>query len=252
VRVVAAEQRARIGAGPIAEVHVREPPVADLLPQHAQRVVLAEKLRRRIVGILDQRVHDDEGPQAAGAAQLPADVEDVLADTAYFVRDRELVGKGVADERLIGPQQDLIVVVRVRLVELLRDGERVERIGLREPLGNRARSRAVAARHVHERDVARAARRDADDRVGDVDRVAELHLDAAVGQQRRLHVVAASESNARTLHQVTCTDPDAALTKIFPVPRRIEIGEERRDARRSRPACARGCGRCSPCLPRRT
>ena len=41
-------------------IQVREPAVADLLAEHAQRVVLAEELLRRVVGILAEPVHHDE------------------------------------------------------------------------------------------------------------------------------------------------------------------------------------------------
>ena len=60
VRLVAPEQRFRSRAGVIAEIEEGEPPVADLLPEHADRVVLAEERLERIFRVLADPVHHGE------------------------------------------------------------------------------------------------------------------------------------------------------------------------------------------------
>ena len=106
---------------------------------------------------------------------------------------------------------------------------------------------------VHRREVAGLPWREADDRVAERDGVAVLHLDrcrrAAASPARSRRAV---ESNPCTPHQVTVYWSDAALTKILPAGRRIEVGEERRDARRAGQQARRRRARCSPGPPRRT
>ena len=84
-------------ADAIAELEEREPAMADLLPEHAQRVVLAQELLRGIVGILADPVHHRQAAQPAAAAEVAGRVVDLDADAADLVGDGGLVGEGVAE-----------------------------------------------------------------------------------------------------------------------------------------------------------
>ena len=105
--------------------------MAALLPDHAQRVVLAEKRLRRVVADSSKSVHVDHAAQAAAAAEVAARIEDVDPDAPDLVRHRELEGErpGLGGLR-VREQDDLVEVVVVRLIELLRHRDEVE-IGLR-------------------------------------------------------------------------------------------------------------------------
>ena len=85
--------------GAVAELEERQPAVADLLAEHAERVVLAEELLRRVVRILAEPVHHREAAQPAAAAEVARGVVDVDADAADLVGDGRLVGERVPDDR---------------------------------------------------------------------------------------------------------------------------------------------------------
>ena len=74
------------------------------------------------------------------------EIEDVEADAAHFVGDRRLVGERVGDERRVGPDHELIVVVGVRAVELPRQRHEIELRLPREPLADGRRSAGGRAR----------------------------------------------------------------------------------------------------------
>ena len=142
--------------------HVGQPAMADLLPEHAQRVVLAEELRRR-----DPPGTCPASPSRPATAACRRSRSSGMMSKMSWPMPRtsfvivQLVGKGVADERLIGPQQDLVEVVGMRRVELLRDREGVDGVRLREALDDRAAARPGPGRQVDERDVGRVAGRNA-------------------------------------------------------------------------------------------
>ena len=100
-------------------------------PEHAERVVLAEKRLRRILADTSRVVHVDDAAQAAAAAEIAARVEDVDADAPDLVRHRELEREraGLGRSR-VREDDELVEVVAVRLIELLRHRDEVE-IGLR-------------------------------------------------------------------------------------------------------------------------
>ena len=240
VRVVASEQRVRSARPCDRGTHdVSQPAVADFLSEHAQRVVLAEELRAadrrgtspsQSITTIDRR-----------RPPLPVsgrDIEDVLADAADLVRDGQLVGERVADERLIGPRAGSDRSCRGASRRTSSRPRRcrcefacAKRSTIAPPPGPASRSmRSTSAI------VGRRPGRDADDGVGDVDGVGEFHLDAAVREQRRLrrHACASSRSRGRCSRSRVNLIGRGVDEDLAGARRRIEVGEERRDARAGR------------------
>ena len=97
-------------------------------------------------GILSEPVHDGQAAQPAAAAEVARRVVDVDADAADLVGDRRLVGERVLDDGGVGPQDQLIEVVGVRLVELARQRDEIELALLGEALADRADAARRSAR----------------------------------------------------------------------------------------------------------
>ena len=169
MREVAAEQRVRPLYRAVAELEKREPPVAGLLTDQAERVVLAEELLRRVVRDTSKPVHDDDAAQPAGAPKSADRVVGVDTDTLHLVLHRGLVGECVGDERRVGPQHELVVIVGMGAVELRRQRDEVELWICREPLADARRPAGVGPGSVRltvrNR---RSARRQTDDRIAAV------------------------------------------------------------------------------------
>ena len=111
--------------------------MAHLLADHRERVVLAEKLRRRIVGEFRDRVHLHQAAQPAGAVELTRKIEQVEADPRDVVGDGGLECEGVFGRHHgVGPDDELIEEIRVRRIELLRHGgqSRLARSANRSPI----------------------------------------------------------------------------------------------------------------------
>ena len=145
--LIAAEQRARALAVGVAETEERQPPVAAFLTEQADCRVLSEEPLRRAVRVLGEGVHHHEAAQAAGAAEVARLVEDVRADAPHLVGHGRLEGEGVAGHHArVGPGDQLVVVVRMRLIELARDGGQIDRGVLREALAQGGGRRGAAGR----------------------------------------------------------------------------------------------------------
>ena len=84
-----------------------------LLPHQAHRVVLAQEPRLRIGRVLPERVHHHEAAQAARRSRTRGVVEDVDADAADLVRHRRLERERVFGHGHVGPDDQLIVAVRM-------------------------------------------------------------------------------------------------------------------------------------------
>ena len=235
MRLVAPEERLRARAGVVTELEKCEPAVTDFLAEHADGAVLAQKRLQRILGILPDPVHHRVAAQPAGAAEIAGGVELRQTDAADLVGDRHLVGERIVDDGRVGPNHELVVVVGVRLVELARDFHGVQLRLLGEALADGATTaaRRAGGAEVDRYELARPSRRDADDRLGERHRP-ELHLDGAVGQQRELRVRrprGIEATHAAPGHGVLIGGGVAEDTAGAGA--RIEVGEERRDARRS-------------------
>ena len=113
MREVAAEELIRPLSGAIAELQKRQPAMAGFLPHDAERVVFSEEFLRRVVRIFSEPVHHHQTPQAAARFRNPATVVGVDADAADFVLDGGFVSESVGDNRRVGPDHELVVVVRM-------------------------------------------------------------------------------------------------------------------------------------------
>ena len=76
-------------------------------------------------------------------AQLLAEVKEVLINSLNVVFDRHFIGECVAPNRIgeIGVDGQLIIVVRMCLIELLGQGREIDVGVLSKPFGHRTRNR---------------------------------------------------------------------------------------------------------------
>ena len=126
-------------AGVIAELQERQPAMADFLAEDADACCSRRGTSAAgSSGILANPVHHHEAAQPSGAAEIARRVEDVDADAADLVGHGRLERERVVDDRRVGPDDQLIVVVGVRLIELAGDLDRVELRLLGEPLADGA------------------------------------------------------------------------------------------------------------------
>ena len=161
---------------------------------------------------------------------------DQRAPALHVVLHVDLEGEGSRErvERPAGIDHDLLEEIGVRAVEAADGGREVEPLGLAEALGGRARDgRRAGGREIQRGDAGRAARREPHDGFAGLHLRAVHEVDVAVRGQRDLEAVAVDLGSARHAapgedRPVRCeARADAAA------PRRVEIGEEGRDAGRA-------------------
>ena len=75
-------------------------------------------------------------PQGFGTSKLAGRIEQRRAEALDIVRDGNFVSERILDERRIGPDDDLVVVVGMALVELPQPRHRVELRAGGEALAN--------------------------------------------------------------------------------------------------------------------
>ena len=242
--------------GVVAELQKREPAVARLLAEQAERVVLAEELLRRVVRVLAEPVHDDQAAQPSGAAEIGGQIVGVDADAADLVLHRRLVRECVGDERRVGPEHELVVVVGMRLVELRRQRDEVElrhaaRTARRPPPAPPAVGPGSLRLTVRKSPVLPGDSPTIASRSGDAGRV--NHLDRAARQQRRL-----DGRRPRRVEPAHVAPGDGVPIRRGVRGRRGRCRRSDRDRRETarraaaRSAAARRCVRCSTCPAPRT
>ncbi len=189
VRQRASEEFVRYLPAMVAEGEKCQPAVGDLMREHRQRAPLPQRLRRWIVGILAEGVHDREALQPSGTAKAVREIVDVDPEPPNVIRDGRLVRERVADNGDIGPNDQLIVGVWMRAVELRGHRDGIQLNQRREAFTNRSRPAARRPGHaqIDGGKLRGRPRRHTDDRILQRD-VAEFHLDAVVRQQRRLGI----------------------------------------------------------------
>ena len=88
--------------------------MADFVTEEAERAVFAVELLARIVRIFRERVHDAHRLQPPGAAVVARVVERLHADARDVVRHSPLARERVGQQRLVGEDDQLIELVRMR------------------------------------------------------------------------------------------------------------------------------------------
>ena len=118
---------------------------------------------------------------------------------------RCLVCERVSNDGGVGPQHQLIVVVRVRLVELARQRDGIElalaRRSARRPR-RRSPGRSARVAQVDGAEIAGVAGRDADDGIAEATSPYFISI-VPFGRSVACAVIARVESKPRTAHQVT-------------------------------------------------
>ena len=236
--LVTPEQGVRSLAVVIAELEECQPAMSGLLPQHAERVVLAEELRRGIGGEFGDVVHLHEAAQPpSGAAELARRVVAVEADARDLVGHGDLERERVEGERRIGPDHELVVGVGMSPVELARERHEIEVRPQGKPLSDGAGSagkRGAGGRaQIYWQKRAGVARRDRRDPIRRRERrgIGVLHLDRPVREERRLHRDQAGRAEHAHAAPGGGERIGAGANEYGAADRGIQVGQKRRDAR---------------------
>ena len=106
MRVVAPEQRVRSLPGAIAELEIRQPAMADLLPEHADSVLFSP--RNFCVGSSGYLPSQSITTMLRSRPALPKSRDESKMSwpmPRISLATVDLVGEGVADDRRVGPEQ---------------------------------------------------------------------------------------------------------------------------------------------------